>query len=238
MKISTPVPTSTFRTAGVLLILQFGLILVPIFVLGNAINWPASLDEPTATLYPQLIANLTAVRLGYTIYLIYSTLFLATAVFTVRALADGAALSPWQQVAAGAGVASALARDLGIIRWLSAFPELAATYINPATSPAQREAIDIAHRMLNSYGGAVGEQLGVGLFASLWALLVSLTLLRMQGAARMLGLFGVISAAALLAGVAPVLGYDLGPLTSISTTIASFWFLALGVWMLRRRSIA
>jgi uncharacterized protein (TIGR03382 family) len=67
---------------------------------------------------------------------------------------------------------------------------------------------------------------------------VSLTLLRMQGVARLLGWFGVLSAAALLSGVAPVLGYDLGPVTSISTTIASFWFLALGVWMLRRRSVA
>jgi hypothetical protein len=236
--VNTTRSTSTNRTAGILLILQFALIFVPIFVLGNAINWPASLDEPTSTLYPQLVANLGGVRLGYTAYLIYSTLFLATAVLTVRAISGSETPSPWLQVAMGAGVASALARDLGIIRWLSAMPELAALYVDPQTSVAQREAIDVAHRLLNDYGGAIGEQLGVGLFAALWALPVSVALMRMGRAGRMLGVFGLISTIALLTGVAPVLGYDLGPITSISTTIVSFWFLALGIWLLRRNPAA
>jgi hypothetical protein len=221
-----------------LLILQFALIFVPLVVLGAAIDWPASLDESTSTLYPKIVANLTGMRLGYTSYLIYSTLFLATTVFTVRAISDDETPSPWLQVAMGAGVASALARDLGIIRWLSAIPELAALYVDPQTSATQREAIDIAHRFLNGYGGAVGEQLGVGLFAALWALPVSGALMRLGKTGRMLGWFGLISTLALATGVAPVLGYDVGPITSISTSIASFWFLALGIWLLRRRKTA
>lgn len=230
--------TSTTRTAGILLIVQFALIFVPVIVLGAAINWPASLDEPTSTLYPQIIANLVAVRLGYTAYLVYSTLFLATTVFTVRAIAGDETPSPWLQVAMGAGVASALARDLGIIRWLSAIPELAAIYVDPQTSVARREAIEIGHRFLNGYGGAIGENLGVGLFAAIWALPVSLSLMRMGRAGRALGWFGLASALALATGVAPVLGYDVGPITAISTSVASFWFLALGLWLFRRRSVA
>ncbi len=77
------------RQTAVLLFAQFALFFVPIFVLGAAIDWPASLDEPISTLYPRLIQNLEAVRLGYGAYLAYSVLFLATAVMMARAVAGG-----------------------------------------------------------------------------------------------------------------------------------------------------
>ncbi len=223
------------RQTAVLLFAQFALFFVPIFVLGAAIDWPASLDEPISTLYPRLIQNLEAVRLGYGAYLAYSVLFLATAVMMARAVAGGDTLSPSLRVAAGFGIISALARTIGIVRWLSAMPLLATQYLDPTTSTATKEMITITHLAINELAGTIGEALGVGLFAALWALLIAIALLRMQGVARLLGSFGLVTAAALFTNIGGMFGIDIGIMIVLSVTIAQFWFLAMSIWLFVRK---
>jgi len=226
---------SVNRQAAILLLAQFVLFFVPIMVLGAAIDWPASLDEPISTLYPRFVQNLAAVRLGYGAYLAYSVLFLATAVMTARAVAGSDTLSPALQVAAGFGIISALARSIGIVRWLSAMPLLATQYLDPTTAAATKEMIAITHVAINELAGTIGEALGVGLFAALWMLLIAVALLRMRGMARLLGSLGLVTAAALFTNMGGMFGIDIGPMIVISVAIAQFWFLFMGIWLFVRK---
>ena len=59
---------------------------------------------------------------------------------------------------------SALARSIGIIRWLTASPFLAEIY--PTLTEVSKETIVIIQTAINNWGGAIGEILGVSLFTS------------------------------------------------------------------------
>ena len=80
-------------TAAVLLIEAF-LIFVPMYILGNAINWPASLGDPAADVLPRIVEHAAAVRNGYFVYLIYSILFWPLSVLTIRVVQGPGPLSP------------------------------------------------------------------------------------------------------------------------------------------------
>ena len=73
-------PAATSRSlllaAGLVLLVQGFSLFAPMAVLGNAIQWPDSLDYPPAKMLPLLRAQLDGVRLGYGLYLGYSLLFL------------------------------------------------------------------------------------------------------------------------------------------------------------------
>ncbi len=167
---------------------------IPIGVLGSAIDWPKSLGDPAAKMLPILVQNATAVRFGYLVYLGYSILFWVVAMLVIRVLERETSGSSWLRIASGFGIASAIARCLGIIRWLVAMPALATLYTDPSISAATRESIAVVYRALNDYAGSVGEVLGVSLFAALWLAIVSLNILQTGVLPRWLGFFGLVSA--------------------------------------------
>jgi hypothetical protein len=107
---------SLYTITGWLLVAESLLIFVPVSVLGSAINWPKSLSAPAAKMLPLLLENASAVRFGYLVYLIYSILFWLIASLTIQVLSDDEPDSIWLHVATGFGIASAVARCLGIIR--------------------------------------------------------------------------------------------------------------------------
>jgi hypothetical protein len=222
-----------YRTTGWILIFESLLLLLPIVILGSAINWPQSLGNPADVMLPLILQKAVAVRLGYLIYLGYSILFWVVALLIVRILSNGDSNSIWLRIATGFGIASTIARCLGIIRWLVAMPALATLYVNPSTSTQAREAIAIAYRVLNDYAGSVGEILGVGLFAALWLAIVSFTILQTQVLPQWLGFFGLMSATLLAIQLAELFGVDLGVFITVSVTTLQFWFLAMGIVLLR-----
>ncbi len=224
--------TSTSRLEGALVLLESVLIFVPLLVLGSAINWPASLGDPASLVLPMLRQNESMVRLGYAIYLAYSVLFFPVARILTRTTIGeaGAALT----TATGFAAISTLARSIGIVRWLSAMPLLAAAYVDPAASEATRANIDLLYRALNAFGGAVGEALGVSLFAALWLALTSAAALRAATWPRWLSVSGLVAAVVLALPLLELCGIDLGPIVSISTTAIQLWLMAAGVWLLRR----
>ena len=222
-------------TAAVLLIEAF-LIFVPMYILGNAINWPASLGDPAADVLPRIVEHAAAVRNGYFVYLIYSILFWPLSVLTIRVVHGPGPLSPLLRIAAGFGVISALARTLGIIRWLFPMPALAAMYVDPNTSATTREAIVVAYVALNEYAGTIGEVLGVSLFAALWVALVAVAILRSPRLPNWLGIFGFVAAAALASSVLELWGFDMGALITATVAVIHFWFMAAAVVFLRLRT--
>jgi Domain of unknown function (DUF4386) len=220
---------SLYMIAGWLLIVESLLIFVPLTVLGSAINWPKSLSDPADKILPLLVENASAVRFGYLVYLIYSILFWAIASLTIQVLSNDEPDSIWLRVANGFGIASAVARCLGIIRWLVTMPALATLYTDPTISTGTRESIAVVYRALNDYAGSVGEVLGVSLFAGLWLAIVSLRILQTRILPRWLGLLGLLSATLLAVQLARLFGVDLGAFISVSVSVLQLWFLAMGI---------
>jgi Domain of unknown function (DUF4386) len=220
---------SLYTIAGWLLIAESLLIFVPLTVLGSAINWPKSLSDPADKVLPLLVENASAVRFGYLVYLVYSILFWAIASLTIRVLSDDEADSIWLRIANGFGIASAVARCLGIIRWLVAMPALATLYTDPTISTSTRESISVVYRALNDYAGSVGEVLGVSLFAGLWLAIVSVRILQTRILPRWLGFLGLVSATLLAVQLARLFGVDLGAFISVSVSVLQLWFLAMGI---------
>lgn len=187
----------------------FGLLMfVPAIVLGAAIDWPASLGEPATTLIPLIAEQQGAVQLGYAVYLVYSVLFLPAIVLLARLAGDS-----WiVRLAITAAAVSALARAIGILRWLTVLPTV--------TDPELFDAINV-------YGGAIGELLGVSLFGAAAIALVSVALRTVVP--RWLTVVGLVAAAGLLLPWIEVFGADLGAVISVSVAVVQLWFLAIGV---------
>ena len=218
------------RPAAALLLLQALLLFVPLAVLGAAVGWPASLDDPASVALPRLLENEGAVRAGYLVYLAYSVLLLPVAVWTARAF-DVDLDTPLAQVALGFAVASMVARCLGIVRWLDAMPVLASDY-QSASDDVTRAATAGQYDALNAYGGSIGELLGVSLFAALWLVLL---LVGARGRVpRWLATAGFAAAVLLALPLVELAGYDAGPLTTIGTTALQLWFLAAAVFLTGR----
>jgi hypothetical protein len=229
---STLFDTPPVRGAGWTSILQGLLIFVPTFVLGAAIGWPGSLSDPADIALPRLAENEGAVQLGYGAYLLYSVLFAVTITLIARVV-ENDLTKGIRRLVIGFAVASALARSIGIVRWLAPMPELADAY-NQAGDDAQRYTISTVYEALNSYGGTIGEALGVGLFAAISIGFLSVGLLRSRAIPRWAAVWGVVSAVALAVSVVEMFGVDAGPLLTVTVTIAQLWFLAFGVWLLAR----
>jgi hypothetical protein len=64
------------RYSGALLIAEGILAFMPLAILAPAIGWPASLGEPAAVQLTAIAAEADAVRIGYSVYLLYSLLIM------------------------------------------------------------------------------------------------------------------------------------------------------------------
>jgi len=220
------------RWAGSMSVLQGLLLFVPLFVLGAAINWPESLSDPADVALPRLLENEGAVRLGYVAYLIYSVLFAVTMMLLVRYAKTRASIGLGSMIT-GFAIASTVARCIGIIRWLVPVPVLAELYA-ASTDEAERTAISVTFEALNSFGGTIGEVLGVSIFAAISIGLFAIAALKTRALPLWIGAFGLIAALAVLATAVELLGMDASSLIFLGTTVVQLWFLATGIWLLVR----
>lgn len=221
--------------AGLVLLVQGFSLFAPMAVLGSAIQWPDSLDYPPAKMLPLLREQIDAVRLGYGLYLGYSLLFLVTGVLTVRLAArPGRPLGALALIAIAAAAASALARTIGILRWLTGSVVLAEVHATPGLSAESRVAIETMQAALNAWGGAIGETLGVAAFAAIWAIAASLLILRDRQLPAWAGVAGLLAGG--LVALPALELFGIAPPVSIvpSTTAIQLWFMALGVLFLWR----
>ena len=218
------------RGLGWLLIADALLAFAPVAVLGAAIGWPASLDQPAAEQMALIAANADAVALGYGLYLLYSIL-VAPVMIGLAARAFGGLQNPLATTVAAFGALSALARAIGILRWLTVMPVLASAHA--AADPATRAQIELVFGAITEYGGGIGEILGVSLFMALSLGTLCVAALRNGGLPRWLASAGVVSAL-LLAGLAlPALRIDVQVPVAAAVALLSLWMLAAGVWLLR-----
>lgn len=227
--------TSSLATkwAGLVSIMQGLLIFVPMVVLGAAIEWPDSLDDPASTALPRLLENEGAVRWGYLAYLVYSILF-AVSIAMLSEIVFGKRAGLLIRIIIAFAIASALARSLGIIRWLAPMFDLAESW-KVATTEEQRFAISTTFETLNSYGGTIGEVLGVSIFAAIAIFLLSIGNMREKVLPGWFSALGLVSAAGLLWTSSELLGVDPGSIAIfMGTALVQFWFLFIGVWLIVR----
>jgi hypothetical protein len=225
---------SLLLAAGLVLLAQGLGLFAPMAVLGGAIQWPDSLDYPPSRMLPLLREQLDAVRLGYGLYLGYSLLFLVTGVLTVRLAARPGPLGALALIAIGAAAASALARAIGILRWLTGSVSLAEAHAAPGLSAEGRAAVETMQAAINAWGGAIGEMLGVAAFAAIWAIAASLVILRDRRLPAWAGLTGLLAGVLLALPALELFGIAPPVSIVISTTGIQLWFLALGLLLLWR----
>ncbi len=158
--------------------------------------------------------------LGYAVYLLYSVL--------VAPVMIGLAAT-----VAAFGALSALARSIGILRWLTVMPMLAAAHTT--ADPALRTQIEWLFTGLTTYGGGIGEILGVSHFMAASLGTLSIGALVRGGMPGWVAGLGLVSALLLASLALPVLrGPHVVPVAA-AVSLLSVWMLAAGVWVLRAR---
>lgn len=216
-----------------LLLAQVVLFLIPLIVLGQAIGWPASLRLPAAEALPLIARNANAVQIGYWGYLLTATAMIPLVLALHRhARAQGVSGLMLDAMAAF-GIAAAVLKTLGIVRWLIAMPALAQAH-SATADPALRQALEIGYLALNSYAGSVGELLGVQWLSGLWLILLGIVLaragLRRNGLAS--ALLGLGFASLAFRTLVPPLEI----LMAILPPLGLGWFLVLALTIGRQRS--
>jgi hypothetical protein len=222
-------PSNARRRTAALLLLQFATMWGAFFILAPAINWPASLDEPPAIILPLILDQSGAVFAGYLSYLIHALALIPLAILLRDALRMDGAMG---RAVVMLGVLAGFAKALGITRWLFLMPGLATAYTDPAATPATKDAIAVVYEAFNAYAGGLGELLGVGLFAGIWTIVISVAVLR-QGW-TVIGYSGLVAAVLLLSTLLSVVGIESPIMLTLSGILWQFWTLALAITIWRK----
>ena len=230
---TTTTNTRAIRIAtGAVLIITGLLSLAPFPILGPAIGWPDSLDNPAAVQLTAIGQSAAAVATGYSVYLAYSLLFLPALAMAAHTLLGGFSRTLMQLVIAFAAL-SVLARCIGILRWLTVMPELSRSHA--AADSSRQAGIEQVFVALNSYGGGIGELLGVSLFAAAALLLLVIGAWRANSVPHGLTALGVFAALSLFALFLPAMGVPVEVPIALAVTSLSVWMWALGGWLLINR---
>jgi hypothetical protein len=222
-------PSQARRRTAALLLIQFVTMWAAFFILAPAINWPASLDEPPAVILPLILDQSGAVFAGYLSYLIHALALIPLAILLRDALRLDGAMG---RAVVTLGVLAGFAKALGIVRWLFLMPGLAAAYTDPAATPATKDAIAVVYEAFNAYAGGIGELLGVGLFAGIWTIVISVAVLR-QGW-TVIGYAGLGAAVLLLSTLLSVVGIESPVMLTLSGILWQLWTLALAITIWRK----
>jgi hypothetical protein len=133
----------------------------------------------------------------------------------------------------GFASASALARCIGILRWLTVMPLLAAEYAT--ADAAQRPEIERLFGALSEYGSAIGEILGVSLFMAAAMLALLVPVWRNRSMPRVFSGSGILVALSIAALSLPIFGSpELMPI-AVAVTALSVWQMAVGIWLIAAR---
>lgn len=217
---------------GMLLLTQAFFIFVPMAILGGAIDWPASLDFPAAQTLPLIHEQAAAVKLGYGLYLGWSLVFAFSAALVVGYAKGNRPMGNLAVLAIALGVASALARAIGIVRWLTGSSALASAYATSPEGSVERVAIETTQLALNAYGGSIGEDLGVSVFASLWLACAGALILREHGLPVWLGWAAFPVAAVSMMPALSIVGVASPVDVVIATSAMLLWIASAGLALL------
>jgi Domain of unknown function (DUF4386) len=204
------------------LLIEALLAFAPVAILGPAIGWPASLRNPAAQQLTAIAAAPSALVLGYGVYLLYSLAIAPVAIVVAWRVTH--LRGPMAAMIVSFGALSAIARAIGILRWLTVMPALAVSYA--AADAPTRATFEAVFNALNSYGGGIGELLGVALFGGLWLLIAMIAAIQSKCLPLWLSAFGIVAALLQIALVAPALGVATPVPVAMAVTVFVLWLIA------------
>ena len=140
------------------------------------------------------------------------------------------------QMVIGFAALSVLARSIGILRWLTVMPELSRSHA--AAGASGKAGIEQVFVALNSYGGGIGELLGVSLFAAAAVLLLAIGAWRARAVPHWLSALGVFAALSLFALFLPAMGIAVEAPIALAVTALSVWMWVLGGWLIVKHRAA
>ena len=222
----TSLDTSQRVLLGVLLITAAVLSFLPIAILGPAIGWPASLRAPAAQQLAAIAGAPAAVALGYAVYLLYSVLVLPVMTLLAWRVCSSFGRPIAVMVVAFAAL-SVLARSIGILRWLTAMPAMAKQHA--VADPAGRQVLEAIFTTTTTYGGGIGELLGVSLFMALSLGLAMVAAWTGRTLPRWLAAFGMVSALLLFALFLPTMGIAVQVPIAVAATVLAVWMVVAGI---------
>jgi hypothetical protein len=217
-----------FRITGLVLIalpIAFNLIF---FALGRAYAYPDILRKPTDEILRRFAQG------GSRLILLWYA-FALTALFAIpMALLFQTVFIDTQPLLAATsailGVLSGLVQAMGLFRWTFLVPTLATRYTAANATATQREAISITFEAFHQYiGVAIGEHLGY-FFTASWTILISVMMFASSLFHPVIGLFGIVSAVGILAGLLEPFGWKpAGAINAISYILWSLWLIVSGI---------
>ena len=218
------------KALAIWLFAEVALAFAPLVILGPAIGWPASLGKPAAEQLAGVAAHPDAVRFGYGVYLLYSVL-IAPLMIGLAVRVFGGLDRTLPAIVAAFATLSALARSIGILRWLTTMPVLAAAHA--AASPEAQGQIELTFDAINGLAGGIGEALGVSLLMAVSLGALAWGAWRDRAMPRALAGFGLVSAVLLAAQLSPLVGGPKLLPVAVPVTAVTLWMLFAGVWCWR-----
>ena len=208
--------TRTARLTAILLFVEVALINVCFLVLQSVFEFPAILNKPATHVLPLFYKNSSIIIPTYYAFTVSSMLLIPLALLLHRILAPKP--STFMTITTTTGIVAAVFQILGFIRWPFLVPYLATTYVNPQTSEATRQSIEVFYNAFNIYAGhTVGEHLGF-LFNAVWGILLSIAILRSPLFAerrwRWIGIVGIVLSAGILCNPLQDLSLNFAPVNT------------------------
>jgi hypothetical protein len=226
----------TLRYAAGLLLVVVPIVFSVCFTLLQAqFEYPDILRQPTADVLRKFEAGGTGLIVTWYVLTLTALAFIPIAVLVGQMLGD--AQSPgYLRIGTTFGIVAGLVQTLGFVRWPFLVPHLAAVYLAPASSVAQRETAALVFEAFHRYAGvAVGEHLGY-LCTAAWTFLVGLALLRSAQFRGWIGATGMVLAVGIAAGLLEMPGWELaGPINAVSYLAWALWLIVIGGMLLLRR---
>lgn len=219
-----------YRITGIVLIALPLAFNVVFFALARAFEYPDILRKPTDVILKRFLdGGPRLVALWYA-FAVTALLAIPMALLVQHVFPDQPALAGASAII---GVLSGLVQGMGLLRWPLLVPSLAAQHAAVDASPEQRAAVAVVFSAFHQYVGVViGEHLGY-LFTGSWTILVSIMMFASPVFSPLLGIFGIVSALGVMAGLLEPAGWKpAGAINAISYIVWSLWLIASGVTLL------
>lgn len=194
-------------------------------------EYPDILRMPTGYVLTQYQAGGSSLTLQWYGMVFVSMLLIPCVIFLHTLLKDRE--GPLLNLATVFGVLAGATNFLGFIRWVFLVPHLATRYVDPATSQASKEAIEIVFEAFHLYAGfSIGEHLGF-IFTGLWALLAGIVMLRAVLFRSWLGWIAIIGGPLIIVGSLEGAGLTAAAdINVIGFAVWSLWLIATGISLL------
>jgi hypothetical protein len=206
---------------------------VPFALLAAQFDYPDILRQPPSNVLTAFAAGGTA--------LVWTWYAFALTALAMIPLAVAVAFGPadWQRrpvIAVGGAIIGALAglaQAIGLFRWVFAVPPMAMAYVDPATTDAQKQALEAGFALMNTWGGvAIGEHLGQ-ILTCLWAGTVAVGQWQGARAIDRIGVgFGILAVMGIMIGLGDGLSLAMGAPVAAFSLFTVAGYLAFSVWLI------